>query len=67
MKEIQIHKKDDGCNRCEMMTWYLRKFGKIFGKEYGNQMCSKEMEEMKQNVESIRKNMKFLLVVVVCS
>lgn len=54
-----------------MMIEYLRKFGKEsgkeFGKEYGTHMCSKEIKDMKMKLESIKKNMELLIVVVIFS
>ena len=54
-----------------MMIYYLRKFGRDFRvelrKEFGNQLFSKEIEEVKTNVESIRKKIEFLSVVILCS
>lgn len=53
-----------------MMIKHLQKFDKDFGKEFGKEfastMCSKEIEEMKKYIESIRKHMKFLIGVVIC-
>lgn len=54
-------KDEDGCTGCDMMIKHLKKFGKDFGKEFG-----KEVEEMKNNIDNITKNMKLLVVVVLC-
>ncbi|CAK8530484.1 unnamed protein product [Lathyrus sativus] len=67
----RIEKDDDGYSRCDVMIGYLRKFGKDFGKkfgrEFGTELCSKEMEDMKKKLESTRKKLEFVVVVLICS
>lgn len=43
----------------------MRKMGKEFGKNIGTELCSKEMEDLKKNVDCIRKKMNFLIVAVI--
>lgn len=43
----------------------MRKMGEGFGKEIGIEMCSKEMEDLKENVDRIRKKMNFVVTVVI--
>lgn len=35
------------------------------GKEIGTELCSKEMEDMKKNVNCIRKKINFVIVVII--
>lgn len=44
----------------------MRKMEKEFGKEIGTELSSSEMEDLKKNVDRIRKNMNFVIVIVIC-
>lgn len=45
----------------------MRKMEKEFGKEIDTELWLKEMKDIKKNVDHIRKNMNFVIVVVISS